>query len=166
VRCFPIILLASLFCEVVLAQPQRSPAVIRHLVPRSGFIFAGTVISFEKPSGTVPTVRVTFKIDRGIRGVRTGQTFSIREWAGLWDRTPRYRARQRVFLFLYPPSKLGLTSPVNGAGGRFRIDEGGAVVIDGSPAVGSPRLQGKPMSTPARMSVPQFVGAIRRVEED
>jgi hypothetical protein len=32
-------------------------------------------------------------------------------------------------LFLYPPSKLGLTSPVGGPLGRFKIDPDGRVIL-------------------------------------
>ncbi len=65
-----------------------------------------------------------------MRGVRTGQTLAIREWAGLWESGERYRRGERVLLFLYPPSKLGLTSPVAGPLGRFRIGPDGHIVVD------------------------------------
>lgn len=38
-------------------------------------------------------------------------------------------AGRKVLLFLYPPSKLGLTCPVGGASGRFAIDPGGRIII-------------------------------------
>jgi hypothetical protein len=45
------------------------------------------------------------------------------EWSGLWNAGERYRVGEQVLLFLYPNSRLGLTSPVGGAQGRFAIDE-------------------------------------------
>ena len=33
-------------------------------------------------------------------------------------------------LFLYPPSKVGLTSPVGGGAGRFRVDPQGNVIVE------------------------------------
>jgi hypothetical protein len=55
---------------------------------------------------------------------------TIHEWAGLWDRGERYRVGERVMLFLYSPSKLGLTSPVAGAMGRFVVDAQGRILMN------------------------------------
>jgi hypothetical protein len=41
-----------------------------------------------------------------------GQVLTVHEWAGLWSSGKRYCVGERVFLFLYPPGKLGLTSVV------------------------------------------------------
>jgi hypothetical protein len=85
----------------------------------AGTIFRGTVLSVQAPKATrggeMETVQVTFRIDDAFRGVRRGQSLTIREWRGLWLAGERYRVGERVVLFLYPPSKLGLTSPVGGA---------------------------------------------------
>jgi hypothetical protein len=108
---------------------QRPPSLTRS----SGYIFAGTVKSVDRvtPKGdAVATVQISFHVDQAMRGVRAGQTLAIREWAGLWESGERYRPGQRVLLFLYPPSKLGLTSPVQGPMGRFRIGPDGRVVVD------------------------------------
>jgi hypothetical protein len=107
--------------------PHRHP-----LIRNSGYIFAGTVKSVERatPKGNgVATVVINFHVDQGIRGARTGQTLAIREWAGLWESGERYRPGERVLLFLYAPSKLGLTSPVAGPMGRFRIGSDGRIVV-------------------------------------
>jgi len=58
---------------------------------------------------------VTFRIDEAIRGVKKGQSIQISEWGGLWQAGERYQAGEHVLLFLYPQSKLGLTSPVAGS---------------------------------------------------
>ena len=75
-------------------------------------------------------MRITFRIERGIRGARTGSRFVLREWAALWNSGERYRVGERVLLFLYPPSKVGLTSPVAGARGRFQVDSKGQVILN------------------------------------
>jgi hypothetical protein len=111
--------------------PHRHP-----LIRSSGYIFAGTVKSVERaaPKGHgVATVVINFHVDQAVRGVRTGQTLAIREWAGLWESGERYRPGERVLLFLYPPSKLGLTSPVGGPMGRFKIDPQGRVILNPGP---------------------------------
>lgn len=55
----------------------------------------------------VETIEIRFHLDDGIRGTRKSQRLSIREWAGLWVAQPRYRAGERVILFLYRPAGLG-----------------------------------------------------------
>jgi hypothetical protein len=107
---------------------------LRLLTRNSGYIFDGTVLSVERVAGTEPdsvaTVQVTFRVERAIRGTRNGQVLRIREWAGLWSSGERYRPGERLLLFLYSPSKLGLTSPVGGPLGRLAVDPGGNFVLE------------------------------------
>jgi len=131
-------LVLCLFCR---ATAQRSPIgaspslapTMRQLIRQSGSIFAGTVLKVEHLSATRPgelaTVRTTFLVEQAIRGVRAGQILEIREWAGLWDSGERYRAGEHVLLLLYPRSKLGLTSPVGGAMGRFNVNSHEKIVL-------------------------------------
>ena len=77
---------------------------------------------------------VTFQVEHAIRGTAAGQNLIIHEWAGLWARGERYRVGERVLLFLYPPSRLGLTSPVAGAVGKFAIDPQGRIVMKAASA--------------------------------
>jgi hypothetical protein len=147
--------------------PQRPHPVVRS----SGYIFAGTVKSVERtaPKGNgVATVLVNFHVDEGIRGVRTGQTLAIREWGGLWESGERYRPGERVLLFLYPPSKLGLTSPVGGPSGRFRIGPDGRVIFDPGGTVfpaPPPGIRGR-LRGPTRVSPHEFVRFLRSAEEE
>ena len=64
-----------------------------------------------------------------MRGASAGQNLTIHEWAGLWNRGERYRVGERVLLFLYSPSRLGLTSPVAGPIGRFAIKDKGEILL-------------------------------------
>jgi hypothetical protein len=75
------------------------------------------------------STNVTFLVERAMRGTSPGRSLTIREWAGLWTSGERYRVGERVLLFLYSPSKLGLTSPVAGALGRFAMDSEGRIVL-------------------------------------
>jgi hypothetical protein len=111
---------------------REAPYPKRPLIRSSGSIFAGTVKSVERvaPKGnSVATVLINFHVDQGIRGVHTGQMLAVREWAGLWQSGARYHPGERVLLFLYPLSKLGLTSPVGGPLGRFGIEPDGRIPI-------------------------------------
>jgi hypothetical protein len=112
--------------------PARTPYDgFRQTVRQSGLIFDGTVtaVQCEFGKGKIPQIyRVSFQIKQGVRGVRTGATLAIREWAGLWSagtaQAPRYRVGERAFLFLYPPSRAGLTSTVGGRQGKLAIAAG------------------------------------------
>lgn len=113
--------------------PPHVPAEPRPVMQSAGFAFVGTVKTIEHiaPTGRnrIGTTRITFHVDTAIRGVRAGQTLVISEWAGLWSSGERYRPGERVCLFLYPLSKLGLTSAVRGSAGRFRVGGGGRIVV-------------------------------------
>src|SRR5215469_13463488 len=50
-----------------------------------------------------------------------GKPFKSANGPGCGRPGERYRTGERVFLFLYPASKLGLTSPVAGATGRWAV---------------------------------------------
>jgi hypothetical protein len=102
-------------------------------------VFAGTVIKVEHFSSTnAPGVtKVSFRVETAIRGTRRGQILKINEWEGLWNSGERYQVGERVLLFLYPKSRLGLTSPVGGALGRYRFDDAGRVLMQGT--TGRPR---------------------------
>jgi|SRR5580765_1673382 hypothetical protein len=99
----------------------------------AGAIFSGTVTAVERRPATtaqvVETVAITFHIDNAIRGVTPGENLTISQWIGLWSSGQRYRIGEHVLLFLYPPSKLGLTSCVAGEMGRFIVDSWGRVLL-------------------------------------
>ena len=170
-------LMLILACDGTAAERLEDPTApiipnLPALSRSSGYIFSGTVVKVERIAprrrDAVAVMRVIFHVDTAIRGVSRGQKLVIREWAGLWQSGERYRAGERVLLFLYPPSKLGLTSPVGGAMGRFRINPGGRIVV--------PRGQNRPRSPrpPATgpswginpVSLQELARALRQVPEE
>ncbi len=111
-----------------------APVSLPHMIRTTGSIFAGTVTTIKcspvSAKNHVATVAVTFHVDRGIRGATSGQDFTLRQWIGLWSGgQQRYRIGEKVLLFLYPPSKLGLTSWVGGSLGHFSFDSWGRVLL-------------------------------------
>jgi hypothetical protein len=108
---------------------------LHRLLPSSGQVFSGTVIGVKhqniNSATALPTTAIRFRVDNGIRGARAGQTIEIKEWGGLWNSGEQYHAGERVLLFLYLPSKLGLTSPVGRQSGRFSVNKSGGVLLKG-----------------------------------
>ena len=132
---------APLSAEIALRVPAPTAAPPQLFSPKqirsSGMIFSGTVLTVAHLSspGSPGITQIKFKVESAMRGTRRGQILRVHEWDGLWNFGERYDIGQRVLLFLYPNSKLGLTSPVGGALGRYRIDKSGHVLVhdDSSP---------------------------------
>ncbi|HUO14296.1 MAG TPA: hypothetical protein VMX38_04855 [Verrucomicrobiae bacterium] len=99
---------------------------LMELSKAAGAIFSGRVTAVVHHPATsaqpIETVTVTFHVENAIRGATPGDNFTISQWIGLWAAGQRYRVGERMLVFFYPPSKLGLSSCVGGALGRFSID--------------------------------------------
>ena len=174
----------------VSAQTGRNTARLpadhfRQIVRQAGLIFEGTVTAIEREagSGKIPqTYRITFRVRQGLRGVRSGATLTIREWAGLWEgglgasasaRRPRYRVGEHSVLFLYPASRAGLTSPVGGTRGKLAVNRAGLVVLPadwtndwtGSESTHPSSILVSEHSNP-QIPLPQFVQRIQQAEGD
>ena len=82
----------------------------------------------------VSTVLVTLQVERMLRGP-AGERLSFREFLpGLQARMGKrgYLVGQRLLLFLAEPSRYGLSSPLGGEQGRFRIgrDQRGNEIVE------------------------------------
>jgi len=147
--------------------PRRYPVaslVFPQLVRAAGIIFSGQVTSIERAATASGPYRasttVTFQVERAIRGTSPGQKLTMHEWAGVWTGGERYYVGERVLLFLHSPGKLGLTSLVAGAMGRFAMDFKGNIVMSAQDIVAlaaDPVLGGK-----AVVSYADFAQAVRR----
>ena len=144
--------------------PIGMPVIAR----AAGTIFSGTVTSIARRPArhgqAVETVAITFHVENAIRGVTPGEDLTISQWIGLWSGGQRYRVGERVLLFLYPPSKLGLTSCVAGGMGRFTIDPRGRVLLSAkhlSAFRADPIVGGK-----SRVRFSDFAAAVRRAGEE
>jgi hypothetical protein len=141
----------SNFYLTTFAAAQQSDQVIaervlgpqwKQLSRRAGMIFAGTVLTAAaKPATTqtaapdravspqfpaaTPAVQLSFRVDHAIAGVERGQILTIHEWAGAWSMHRPMSAGQHMLIFLYPPSRLGFTSPVGGSLGQVALDPTG-----------------------------------------
>jgi hypothetical protein len=163
--CSSFLITRSALCQ---EQAQWSTTLrLRDTARQAGYIFAGRVLSikFVEPQAAneVATMRITFRVEQGLRGTRTGDALTIREWAGLWQGGERYRVGERVVLLLHPPSKLGLTSPVEGTRGRYGIDSQGNVVLGAGVGFEGPGIPARPL---ARIPLRHFLHAIRLAQAE
>jgi len=134
----------------------------------AGIIFSGTVTHIERiparAGQALETIAIRFHVEYAIRGVTPGDSVTISEWIGLWSAGQRYQLGERLLLFLYPPSKLGLTSCVGGSLGRFAVDPAGHISLSGeqvSAFQGNPVFGGR-----SRVRLSDFAWAVRAREEE
>ncbi len=170
----------ALLSSFAAAQPSDQVIAERVLGPRwkqlsrrAGMIFAGTVLAAGAQTvtdqtvtsqtvinqtaatdrlapGTTPAVQLTFHVDEAIAGVERGQVLTIHEWAGAWSMHRPMSKGQHFLIFSYPPSRLGLTSPVGGSLGQVALDASGQNVSNSAAPPGA-----------ANVSVVQLARAIR-----
>ena len=138
------------------------------LARSAGTIFSGTVTGIvRRPAARgrgVETVEVTFRVENAIRGTTQGATLTFYQWIALWSAGQRYRVGERLLLFLYHPSKLGLTSCVAGPMGRFAVDPAGRVALTAQHLAAfrrDPVLGGK-----SRVSLRDFALAVSQATEE
>ena len=95
-------------------------------------IFWGRCLQAEpgrEPSTGLPVTTYTFEVLRGLKGAQAEESIRFRQLSGgpVGDirGLPEFSPGQEILLFLYPDSRLGLTSPVGLAQGMFRVGKGG-----------------------------------------
>ena len=176
--CLALAVLFLILCPVSIfaAPPSDEAAAERVLGPqwkqlsrRAGIIFAGTLVSSGAALTTQPgapsglglagdVLEFRFRVDRPIAGVEPSQLLTIREWTGVLSRQCPMHQGDRILLFLYPPSRLGLTSPVGGLQGQIRLDPSSQHVAGEQDPLQS--------GLPSLISVTQLERAIRAARGD
>jgi len=173
----------SNFWGASFALAQQSDQVIaervlgaqwKQLSRRAGMIFAGTVLGSTPPTTTIdrtipasiPAVQVSFRVDRAIAGVARGQVLTIREWAGASSMQRPMIKGQHILIFLYPPSRLGLTSPVGGSLGQVALDASGKNVVERKAAAATELRDASFPRSHATGSVVQLERAIRSARSE
>jgi hypothetical protein len=139
----------------------------KQLSRRAGIIFAGTVLAPAPQlgsnragaterlvpgtaAGTTPAVQLSFRVDEAIAGVEREQVLTIREWTGAWSGQRPMSTGQHVLMFLYPVSRLGLTSPVGGSLGQIALDPSGQNVSSLSTISSNARQPAGAINVPQR----------------
>jgi hypothetical protein len=98
----------------------------------AGLVFAGRCIAVERveqPQAEFSALKITFEVEKGLKGVEDGSKISFLEHflpgaPAAKQRGPApYRQGQSYLLFLHPSSESGLTSPVGMGQGVFLLLE-------------------------------------------
>ncbi|CAN5722821.1 hypothetical protein BH10ACI4_BH10ACI4_35010 [soil metagenome] len=111
-----------------IATPETVEAALHAMSDAAGVIFTGQVVAVRHRSDVV---EVEFRVDQAVRGCSAGETYVLREWAGLWTGgDARYRIGQRLLMLLRTPGAGGMSSPVGGMDGAIPI-RGVESVING-----------------------------------
>ena len=141
----------------VIPCSAQEPPELTDIAAHAGIIFRGTVVSvvYEAPltPGEIPVVRVTFRVEDGIRQTTAGQTLTLRQWR---TAASEYRLGETLVLFLYPTSDAtGLTSAVGGTAGHRRVEDLSPGFLDGlrtarMPAAGATAQPGASPQRPVR----------------
>jgi hypothetical protein len=105
--------------------PQTIEEALHRMSDLAGIIFVGEVTAIrEQPGqrGASGFVEIDFRIYQAVRGCTAGSTYTLREWAGLWEAgDQRYRIGQRLLMMLHSPTASGISSPVDGMNGAIPV---------------------------------------------
>jgi len=174
------VLVLGLVCvgPLVSAQESDVASAVQVLGPQwkqisraAGMVFAGTVLNTKTiPPGSgnpVPVIQTKFHVDRAIVGVRAGQVLVIREWAGTWSTAHPTNPGQRILVFLYPPSRLGLTSAVGGPLGQVALDANGEIAVPRAWINQSSHASKTPLPSPgSHITLQQLERAVRGARKE
>src|SRR4051794_10399434 len=143
------------------AAQQQTPSDIPEIAKQAPIVFRGTVLAMvaEDPRapGEMAVMRITLRVEDGIRGTTTGETLTVRQWN---VRAAEYRVGETLILFLHAPSEeLGLTSPVGGRAGHRRVDEVSPELVNSircaRVAAAAVPSSGEQLQRPARQGKPR-----------
>jgi hypothetical protein len=144
---------------------RPAPVGLAQITRAAGTIFMGTVISImpgrKSSTDSLESVAINFHVERSLRGTHAGQQLTIVQWMGAWRSGQRFHVGEHVLLFLYPPSKLGLTSSVAGPLGRFSVDALGRVIFSESQLAAFRAVGGK-----LRVSLDDFARSVQRISTE
>ncbi|MBI3309254.1 MAG: hypothetical protein HYZ79_07780 [Candidatus Melainabacteria bacterium] len=126
-----------------LAEELEKPKIERHLVfdtiplnleeiaKSAGKVFSGECTKVEyienDKESNLPVVKYTFKVLDGLKDVKNGEEVTFKQWEAT-TRNAGYTEGEKYFLFLYPASNRGLTSPVGFLQGQFQIQKKGFLI--------------------------------------
>ncbi|MGA9528005.1 MAG: hypothetical protein WBS24_07815 [Terriglobales bacterium] len=114
---------SAISAQIIPAQTAHGQSTSAETVPQQPVPTQIAPLDNLRMDRGVPFTTLRFRVDHAIAGVEAGQILTIHEWKGAQSLHAPMRAGERFLIFLYPPSRLGLTSPVAGRQGQFRLDK-------------------------------------------
>jgi hypothetical protein len=103
---------------------QTAEDALHAMSQQAAIIFAGQVVAIRHRDGVnggTGIVEIDFAVEDAIRGA-IGATYTLREWAGLWQTgDAHFSIGQQYLMLLHAPSQSGLSSPVGGMDGAIPI---------------------------------------------
>ena len=114
-------------CLMILALSSHSnsmtvlPMNLDQMTQDSGKIIHGKVVGIREEIHEtlgIPVSVISVQIEECLKGDATGQV-QFRQVKGMG--LPVYRQGDEIVIFLYPESKVGVTSPVGGDQGLFKV---------------------------------------------
>lgn len=167
-----ITLLLLLTSGSLAAQARRM--TISEMTAAAGTIIVGTVTHARSALDERgdPVTYTTFRVEQAIKGT-PGGTFTIKQYGGvtstanmLINHMRYFRQGERVMVMLYPPSRLGFSSPVGLDQGAWSVDRGMVQRVSNEALSGmNTTLKRYGLSPRSSQSVPTttFVSIIRDV---
>jgi hypothetical protein len=160
------LLLLTLAISLPMAQGQTSPpsdigAALSAMSAQAAVIFAGEVQSVKRTGATSTTlggsagiVEIQFQVENAVKGVVAGSTYTMREWAGLWNGISTanglgggglecFHVGERALYFLRAPGPGGLSSPVDGMDGVLPLSSGSAPAFSDDSSAAQAYTQGE-----------------------
>lgn len=126
--CLSMLAAAWVFALASPATAEVLPVNLQEMATRGGRIVTGRVAAvqagFHPRYTRVRVTYVTVTVEAALKGVNARQ-FTFMQFGGadmdaIFD-LPQFKAGEEVMLFLYPESRVGFTSPVGGAQGKFSV---------------------------------------------
>ncbi len=98
--------------------PTSAQDALQTMFAAADVVFQGEVTEIRRHEGFV---EIAFRVDESVRGIAAGDTFTLREWSGLWNDHARYTVGERKLMLLHAASAAGLASPVAGTDGAIPV---------------------------------------------
>ncbi len=150
-----------LFSQESTPPPATLEDALHQMSDLAGIIFVGQVLAVRHlagDQGSSGVVEIDFHIEQAVRGCSSSITYTLREWAGLWQEGDnRYRPGQRLLMLLHTPNAAGLSSPVGGTNGAIPIRSAAAPALVTSSATVSPS-EGAPISSTPLVADLRWIG--------
>ena len=104
------------------------PLNLQEITQSAGKVFTGVCTKIEEiendPLSNLEVVKFTFRVAEPIKGLNNETEITFKQWRPTVSESS-YKVGEKYVIFLYPESKLGLTSTVGHLQGKFLVEKKG-----------------------------------------